>query len=64
MLTSDLCIGATMVIFRVMNNFLAWIEMNTYFKKERNEGKKRKRKKKEENYKWVWYMYPSGQKIK
>lgn len=31
MLTSDLYIGATMVIFRVMNNFLAWIEINKYF---------------------------------
>lgn len=59
-LTSDLYIGATMVIFTVMNNFLAWIEIHKYFFKEKNEIKKEK----EKHYQWIWYKYSSGQKIK
>lgn len=58
MLTSDLYIGATMVIFTDMNNFLAWIEIHKFFFK----GKKKRKQKK--NYQWIWYKYSSGQKIK
>ena len=43
MLTSDLYIGATMVIFTVMNNFLAWIEIHKYFLKKKMKSKKRKK---------------------
>ena len=60
MLTSDLYIGATMVIFRVMNNFLAWIEINKYI----FFLMKAKKEKEKNTYQWIRYKHSSGQKIK